>query len=176
VQVKPMKPVLKAPGTKRPKLKYEKTLSNVAFKFKLRRYIEAVTNFDMNNYRQELAALDQIGKEELVLSLRRQSKGFVKAGSEPRLDVICSIHHSTPCGSAQPFRATVPSNRSAQPFRATVPRNCYAQSFRAIVPRNRFAQLIRAIVPRNRSAQPFRTTVPRNRSVHRRRFASLSRV
>lgn len=45
---------------------------------------EAVTNFDMDNYRQELAALDQIGKEELVLSLRRQSKGFVKGSSKFR--------------------------------------------------------------------------------------------
>jgi hypothetical protein len=39
-----MKTHLKAPGTKRLKLKYDKLLSNVAFRFNLRRYItESVT-------------------------------------------------------------------------------------------------------------------------------------
>jgi len=38
VQVKPMKPMLKAPGTKRLKLKYIKLLSRFAFNFNLRRY------------------------------------------------------------------------------------------------------------------------------------------
>jgi len=38
VQVDPIKAVLKAPGTMRLKLKYDKQLSNVAFKFNLRRY------------------------------------------------------------------------------------------------------------------------------------------
>jgi len=38
VQVDPIKPTLKAPGTKRLKLNYDKLLSNVAFKFNLRRY------------------------------------------------------------------------------------------------------------------------------------------
>ena len=41
VQVEPMKPVLKAPGTKRLNPKYDKLLSNVAFKFNLRRYTAA---------------------------------------------------------------------------------------------------------------------------------------
>ena len=41
VQVEPMKPVLKAPGTKRLKLKYNKLLSSLAFKFNLRRYSTA---------------------------------------------------------------------------------------------------------------------------------------
>ena len=45
---------------------------------------EASTNFDMNDYAQELAALDAVNKEELVLSLRRQSKGFVKGSSKFR--------------------------------------------------------------------------------------------
>jgi len=35
VQVDPIKPTLKAPGTKRLKLKYDKLLSNFAFKFQL---------------------------------------------------------------------------------------------------------------------------------------------
>jgi hypothetical protein len=38
VQVAPIKPTLKAPGTKRLKLDYDAPLSSVAFKFNLRRY------------------------------------------------------------------------------------------------------------------------------------------
>jgi len=38
VQVDPIKPNLKPPGTKRLKLKYDTLLSNVAFKFNMRRY------------------------------------------------------------------------------------------------------------------------------------------
>ncbi len=38
VQVDPIKPTLKAPGTKRLKLEYDEPLSNFAFKFNLRRY------------------------------------------------------------------------------------------------------------------------------------------
>jgi hypothetical protein len=37
-QVDPIKPTLKAPGTKRLNLLYDKPLSNFAFKFNLRRY------------------------------------------------------------------------------------------------------------------------------------------
>jgi hypothetical protein len=40
VQVDPMDPVFKAPGTKRLKLKYNELLSKFAFKFNLRRYLE----------------------------------------------------------------------------------------------------------------------------------------
>jgi hypothetical protein len=39
VQVDPNKPELKAPGTQRLKLQYDKRLSNFAFKFNLRRYV-----------------------------------------------------------------------------------------------------------------------------------------
>ena len=38
MQVDPIKPTLKAPGTKRLKLKYDEPLSNVALKVNLRRY------------------------------------------------------------------------------------------------------------------------------------------
>jgi len=38
VQVDPIKPALKAPGTKRLKLRCDVLLSTSAFKFKLRRY------------------------------------------------------------------------------------------------------------------------------------------
>jgi hypothetical protein len=36
--VEPMKPVLKAPGTKRSKLKHDEPLSSFSFNFNLRRY------------------------------------------------------------------------------------------------------------------------------------------
>ena len=43
VQVVPIKPTLKAPGTKRLKLKCDRLLSTLAFKFNLRRYnVEAL--------------------------------------------------------------------------------------------------------------------------------------
>ena len=38
MQVAPIKPVLKAPGTRRLKLKHDKSPSNFAFKFNLRHY------------------------------------------------------------------------------------------------------------------------------------------
>lgn len=44
----------------------------------------AQTNFDMRNYAQELANIDTITKDDLVLSLRRQSKGFCKGSSKFR--------------------------------------------------------------------------------------------
>ena len=40
MQVAPIKPTLKAPGTKRLKLKYDEALKNLAFNFNLRRYIK----------------------------------------------------------------------------------------------------------------------------------------
>lgn len=48
------------------------------------RGIKAQTNFDMRNYAQELANLDGIEKDDLVLSLRRQSKGHAKGSSKFR--------------------------------------------------------------------------------------------
>jgi len=41
VQVDPIKPMLKSPGIKRLKLKYDELLSSFAFKFNLRRYAVA---------------------------------------------------------------------------------------------------------------------------------------
>ena len=46
VQVDPIKPTLKPPGTRRLKLKCHKLLSNVAFNFSMRRYILAVRDED----------------------------------------------------------------------------------------------------------------------------------
>jgi hypothetical protein len=56
VQVDPIKPTLKAPGIKLLKLKYDKPLSNFAFKFNLRRYnmaARAVT-FEAGAYTRSL--------------------------------------------------------------------------------------------------------------------------
>jgi len=41
VQLNPIKPMLKPPGTKHLRLEYDGLLSSFAFKFDLRRYIEA---------------------------------------------------------------------------------------------------------------------------------------
>ena len=38
MQINPIKPTLKAPGTKRLKLKYDEPLSNFGFNYNLRRY------------------------------------------------------------------------------------------------------------------------------------------
>eukprot|EP01026_Neomeris_dumetosa_P076706 TRINITY_DN8254_c0_g1_i3.p2 TRINITY_DN8254_c0_g1~~TRINITY_DN8254_c0_g1_i3.p2 ORF type:complete len:254 (-),score=33.58 TRINITY_DN8254_c0_g1_i3:4-765(-) len=43
---------------------------------------DATTNFDPHNYQQELASLDSITKDDLILSLRRQSKGYHKNSSQ----------------------------------------------------------------------------------------------
>jgi len=48
VQVEPMKPLLKAPGTKRLKLEYDELLSSFAFKFNVRRYtLESTTTYSV---------------------------------------------------------------------------------------------------------------------------------
>jgi len=45
VQVDPIKPTLKPPGTKRLKQKYDKLLSTFAFNFKLRRYTSVINRW-----------------------------------------------------------------------------------------------------------------------------------
>ncbi|KAK9810015.1 hypothetical protein WJX72_003347 [[Myrmecia] bisecta] len=52
-----------------------------AIKFRTR---DANTNYDISNYEQELAHFNEVTKEEVVLSLRRQSKGFQKTSSQFR--------------------------------------------------------------------------------------------
>jgi len=62
VQVFPIKPKLKPPGTKRLKLKCDVLLSNYAFKFNLRCYTMAVLPPP-----SELHALDKVGRCRLTL-------------------------------------------------------------------------------------------------------------
>ena len=45
---------------------------------------EAQTNFKILNYEQELQNLERVSTDELVLSLRRQSKGFTRGSSRFR--------------------------------------------------------------------------------------------
>lgn len=45
---------------------------------------EAITNFELCNYQDELDNLDEVSKEELILSLRKQSKGYNKSTSHYR--------------------------------------------------------------------------------------------
>ena len=64
MQLDPIKPTLKAPGTKCLKLKYDKLLSNFAFKFKLRRYT-MVYDYTL---KVKYAALTKVGQCRLTLS------------------------------------------------------------------------------------------------------------
>ena len=48
MQVDPIKPTLKAPGTKRLELKYDELLSSFAFNFNLRRYDLTPDDADIN--------------------------------------------------------------------------------------------------------------------------------
>jgi len=50
VQVDPFKPTLKAPGSERLKLKCDDLLSNFAFDFNLRRYIEVTYTRTVTRY------------------------------------------------------------------------------------------------------------------------------
>jgi len=72
VQVDPMKPTLKAPGSKRLKLEHEKLLSNVGFNFNLRRYNVVPLNSIRNHPPPELleeshcAAVCEVGRCRLT--------------------------------------------------------------------------------------------------------------
>jgi len=47
-------------------------------------FLQAQTNFQILNYEQELQNLERVSTDELVLSLRRQSKGFTRGSSKFR--------------------------------------------------------------------------------------------
>ena len=79
MQVDPIKPVLKAPGTKRLKLKCGQLLSNFAFNFNLHRYNEGVkTKLDtvLNNANDKTRSVSagvsgedaEVGRCRLTLS------------------------------------------------------------------------------------------------------------
>jgi hypothetical protein len=45
---------------------------------------QANTNFDISNYEVELQHVERVSKEELIVSLRRQSKGYSRGTSKYR--------------------------------------------------------------------------------------------
>jgi hypothetical protein len=61
-----MKPMLKAPGTKRSKLKYDEWLSNFAFKLNLRRYNKG---FAAAAAREAAAGGSAVGRCSLMVSI-----------------------------------------------------------------------------------------------------------
>jgi hypothetical protein len=104
VQVDPVKPTSKAPGTKRLKLKakleYHKLLSSFAFKFNLRRYIlEACLRFDVT------AALIFACRDGVT----RTSTGMV-IGKARYCPSVCSVYRRTPTLTTAAFLGPVASS------------------------------------------------------------------
>ena len=67
MQVEPIKPTLKAPGTERLKLKYDELHSSVAFNFNLRRYSMVITEYNTS------AASLLAGAHRLAVGLKLMS-------------------------------------------------------------------------------------------------------
>ena len=70
MQVDPIKPTLKPPGTKRLKLKCDEPLSNVAFKFNLRRYNVVLNGLDNLEARKHVNRLCLAAEVPLVVPAR----------------------------------------------------------------------------------------------------------
>ena len=68
MQVDPIKPASKATGTKRLKLRYDELLSNVAFKFNLRRCTEETSLLPQLALLQPITPLLKVGRCRLTLS------------------------------------------------------------------------------------------------------------
>ena len=72
MQVDPIKPTLKAPGTERLRLECDEPLSNFAFKFNLRRYrLEQVRQLLSSGGARKQVASTKVGQCRLTLSNRR---------------------------------------------------------------------------------------------------------
>jgi hypothetical protein len=86
VQIDPMKPMLKAPGTKRLKLNYDEPLSKLAFKFRLRRFTEVSDGEDREDW--EPLYGEQVARKEdgtwVLRETRRRLQGAVMAGAYTR--------------------------------------------------------------------------------------------
>ena len=68
MQVDPIKPMLKPPGTKRLRLEYDGLLSNFGFKFNLRRHTEAMKSDVVNFFYGMGVTEDKVGRCRLTLS------------------------------------------------------------------------------------------------------------
>jgi hypothetical protein len=88
VQVAPIKPTLRAPGIKLSKLKYDKPISNFAFKFNLRRCIKA------------LHATGKVGKLSLGTESMLQVRTAHVAGVTPASVVVPALTALTPACAA----------------------------------------------------------------------------
>jgi hypothetical protein len=86
VQVDPIKPKLKAPGTKRLQLKCDEPLSSSAFKFNLRRY-NVVSNIDVMT---ETVMGFQNQCKKLPKSLRDWQAYQAGAYTRPHLSSTCA--------------------------------------------------------------------------------------
>jgi hypothetical protein len=84
-----MKPMLKAPGTKRLKLNYDEALSNFAFKFSLRCYSMAGVKVSTSQYDETVKSCVHMLCHLLVGRCRLSvSKPALKAPIGPALEAI----------------------------------------------------------------------------------------
>jgi len=83
VQVDPIKPTMKAPGTKRLKLEYDETLSDFAFKFKLCRYMKV-----------SQAKMEQLTSESLTMHDDAVGRGLHSSTFQLNLS---RVGHTSPC-------------------------------------------------------------------------------
>jgi hypothetical protein len=95
VQIDPLKPVLKAFGTKRLKLQHDEPVSNFAFNFNLRRYTEGLLVFSLQ------WIVGRGGETSLAiasLSSNGEEAGAFVAAADPALLTVgrCRLTVSTP--------------------------------------------------------------------------------
>ena len=82
MQVDPIKPTLKAPGSERLKLKYDEPLSNFAFNIYLRRYTEVQIEESIDADYENIVAGDNTVKEYLRQgSEQRKALGLEDLGN-----------------------------------------------------------------------------------------------
>jgi len=107
VQLDPIKPKLKPPGTKRLKLAYDGLLSNFAFKFNLRRYTkdtldmekklnETVKAIPMSEFRRALENLQDAARKKLASRAVFWNYTLAKSPLETHLVGRCRLTLSNP--------------------------------------------------------------------------------